>query len=888
MSSAHVGNPAVEGANRRAGETPVRRGLSFSTRVKLRSHLGLEAAEQREAGLTQQEAGYAAQRALGNAAIVKEEVREMWSWTSLERLGQDLRYALRILRRNPGFTAVAVLSLALGIGANALVFSVINSLLIRPLPVENPKQLAFLQGKTFTSFSFPVYRDVRDRNQTFSGLIGYRLAPMELESSSGATRIWGLLATGNYFDVLGVRPFLGRFFHQPDDLHPNASPYAVLSYNAWRSRFGGDPAIVGKSIRINRLAYTVLGVAPPAFHGAERWYWPEVWVPMMMEPQIEHYSGTGWLENRNTSDTWVLGRLKFGVSKEAAAADLNTIAAELAREYPISDEGLLFKLTKPGLAGDYFGAPARSFTFGVLGLAALVLLAACANLASLLTARSADRQREIAIRLSIGANRARVVRQVLTETLFLSLAGGGAGYALAFVLSQALTRWRAPMDFPVQFDVNPDWRVFAFAFAVSILAGALFGVAPAWRASRTDANAVLKGASASWTRRRLALRDVLVVLQVALCFVLVAACLISLRGLQQALKMRLGFEPEGVSVVAYDLGLAGYSDGKGPAFQQRVLETVEQLPGVRFAAYSNSVPLSIDQSHTGVSPADEASRPSHAISATFYQVSPGFFETMGTKLLAGRDFSWHDDAKSPRVAIVNVAFARRVLHSENAVGKRFRHGGELLEIVGEVEDGKYESLTESQVLAVFWPILQSYNATTTLEVRSSAPAAQMVAETRRAVQRLDPNLPLYGTGSLNQMLGFAFFPTHAAAVALSAFGVLAIMLAVTGIHGLVSYAVARRVREIGIRVAVGARPAQVLRLVLGRTLALVTIGSAIGLALALAAGEVLASVVYGASARDPVILTGVAITIVLLGGLSSWAPTRRALRIDPMAALRCE
>jgi predicted permease len=858
---------------------------------ELRGYLDPAVKERMRAGMSQEEARRATKIEMGSMEMVKEEIRSAGWEAMVETLWRDLRYALRMLRRNPGFATVAVLSLALGIGANALVFSVVNALLLRPLPVERPDQLVFIENRSFTSQSFPNYRDIRDRNKTFAGLVGYRLAPMELESATGATRIWGLLATGNYFDLLGVHPLMGRFFHQSEDLHPGASPYAVLSYNAWRGRFGGDSAIVGKTVRIHRLPYTVLGVAPPDFHGVELWYWPEVWVPMMMEPQIENYSGTGWLDDRATWDTWVLGRLKPGTSWVQALANLNTIAAELAREYPNNNAGLQFKLAKPGLVGDYIGGPAKAFTLGVLGLAALVLLAACANLASLLTARAADRQREMAIRLSIGAKGGRVVRQVLTETLVLSLAGGAAGYSLAFLLSQALSRWRAPMDFPVQFDVHADWRVFLFAFAVSVVAAALFGSAPAWRASKTDANAVLKGAGTSWGRRRLAFRDVLVALQVALCFVLVAACLISLRGLQHAMKMRLGFEPEGVSVVGFDLGLAGYSEERGRAFQRRVLEAAQQLPGVRSAAYSNSVPLSIDQSTTTVFPGDKpALRPTDGTGVNYYQVSPGYFETMGTKLLAGRDFTWHDDAKSPPVAIINMAFGRQVLRSENAVGKRFRSGlnGPLTEVVGVVEDGKYVSLTESQQPALFWPILQSHNSTTTLEVRSSLPATLVVDEVRQTMARLDPELPLYGTGSLDQMLGFAFFPTHAAAIALSAFGVLAIMLAVTGIHGLVSYAVARRVREIGIRMAVGASPFQVLRLVLGRILALVVIGSAIGLVLALATGQVLASVVYGASPRDPLILAAVLATIVLLGLFSSWAPTRRALRIDPMAALRYE
>lgn len=459
------------------------------------------------------------------------------------------------------------------------------------------------------------------------------------------------------------------------------------------------------------------------------------------------------------------------------------------------------------------------------------------------------------------------------------------------LLSGLLSAWRAPMDFPVQFNVNPDWRVFVFAFSVSIVAGSLFGSAPAWQASRTDANAVLKGGQISLGRRRLAFREVLVVVQVALCFVLVSGCLVSLRGLQQAFGMRLGLNPRGVSVVAFDLGLAGYSEEQGRNFQRRALDALEQLPGVGSAAYANSLPLSIDQSHNRVYPGDLPSpRPSDGRSATYYQVSPGFFRTMGTALLAGRDFDWHDGRTSPLVAIVNVAFAQRILHMQNAVGKNFRIGlkGPLVEVIGVAEDGNYESLTESRRLVIFKSILQSYNSTTTLIVRSSLPGAQMVREMRHAMGQLDPQLPVYGAGSLEQMLGFAFFPTRAAAIALSAFGVLAIVLAATGIHGLVSYAVARRVHEIGIRMALGARTSHVLRVVLGKMMALLVAGSAIGLVLALAAGQVLASIVYGASPRDPLVLAGVSGTIVVLGLLSSWAPTFRALRIQPMVALRYE
>jgi predicted permease len=860
---------------------------------ELREFVEMAVEEKVKQGISRGEALRAVRLERGGLEVTKEIVRTAGWESFVETCWRDVRFAARVLRKSPTFTAVSIITLALGIGANTTVFGVLNSLVLRPLPVERPGELVFLENGRFgPGHSFPNYRDLRDRNHTFAGLVGYRIAPMEMETDTGAQRIWGYLATGNYFDVLGVRPALGRFFTPAEDQHPGASPYAVLSYSAWHARFGGDPGIVGRTIRLNRVPYTVLGVAPRDFHGTELFYWPEVWVPMMMEPRIE---SNPWLDNRNDWNTWIIGRLKPNISAGQAEGDLNAIAAEMAREYPDVNAGLQLKLAKPGLVGNLIGGPAKAFALGVLALAALVLLAACTNLASMFTARATDRERELAVRLAIGAGRGRVVQQVLTEVLLLTFAGGAVGYVLAWFLSQALSHWRAPMDFPVQFNVSPDWRVFLFALAGAVIAGALFGSAPAWRASKVDPNAALRGSAGVWRRRRLAFRDVLVMTQVALCFVLVSASFLSLRGLQQALEMNLGFQPEHVATAAFDLGLAGYSDEQGQAFQQRALQAIQQLPGVQSAAYSNSVPLSIDQSHTTVYAGDrtDVPPPSERISVAYYQVSPEFFVTMGTKLLAGREFTWHDDTKSQQVAIVNLAFAKRVLQVENAgeaIGKRF-HGfgaGPFTEVVGVTEDGKYGSLTESQEPAAFWPIRQFYNSTTTLEVKSALPATEMVGQMRQAIAGLDAELPLYGAGSLEQMLGFAFFPTRAAAVALSAFGVLAILLAATGINGLVAYAVSRRTHEIGVRMAMGARPVEVLRLVLGKMAALLLVGSLAGLMLALAAGQVIASIVYETEPHDPLVLICAWVGIALLGLGASWAPARRAMRVDPIIALRYE
>jgi predicted permease len=592
---------------------------------ELSAYLEMEAAEKMKQGMSRKEALRAVRLERGSLEVTKEVVRSAGWESFVETLWQDLRFAIRMLRKSPGFSLSAILTLALGIGANTVVFSVVNALLLRPLPVERPSELTFLENEHYgPSQSYPDYKEIRDRNRTFTGLAGYRITPMDLGTNAGADRVWGYLATGNYFDVLGVKPALGRVFHQSDDQQPGASPYVVLSYSTWQSRFGSDPAIVGKTIRINRQPYSVLGVAPSDFHGTEFFYLPELWVPMMMQAQIE--GGNSWIGDRNTWNMFVIGRLKPRVSGAQAEADLNSIAAELVREYPAENDGLRFRLAKPGLIGNWLGGPARTFALGVLALASLVLLAACTNLASMLAARATDRRRELAIRLAIGAGRGRVVRQVLIETLTLSLVGGGSGYMLATTLSQALSHYRAPMDFPVQLNVNPDWRVFLFALVASIAASGLCGCVPAWRASRTDPNAVLKGSPSNRGTTHLSFRDVLVVVQVALCFVLVAACLLSLRGLQQAFKLNLGFEPQHVSVVGFDLGLPGYSEERGRAFQQQVLETIQQLPGVELASYSNSVPLSIDQSQTRVFPADKPDlRPTDRVDVTRYQISPGFF-----------------------------------------------------------------------------------------------------------------------------------------------------------------------------------------------------------------------------------------------------------------------
>jgi len=803
-----------------------------------------------------------------------------------------VRFAARLCRRSPGFALAAILSLALAIGANTLIFNIVNRLIVAPLPVAFPEQLVFVQSSLAgsQSHSFPNYRDFRDRNRTLAGLVGYRIAPMHLDARGGATRVWGYLATGNYFEVLGVQPAAGRFFTQDDDRQPGSAAVAVLSYDTWQRRFLGDQAIVGTTIRINQLPYTVVGVAPRGFHGTEIFYRPEIRVPMMMQAQIE--VGNSWLDARQSHNVWVVGRLRAGVTPAQAEADLNAIAADLRRDFPGPNRNLAVTLAQPGLVGDLLRAPVRAFTFGVFLLAGLVLLAGCTNLASILLAHGADRQREMALRVSIGAGPRRLVQQLLTESVLLSLIGGLAGAALAAVASRALSAWRAPLDFPVQLDVQADGWVLLFAIGVAMVAGVGVGLAPARQASRVDPNAALKGTDGvRLSGRRWALRDALVVLQVALCFILVFACVVALRGLQQTFTMPLGFDPRGVAVAGIDLGLAGYAEEQGRAFQQRARESLSGLPGVEAVAYANSLPLSADQSATTVSPEFEPRSATAGIrGVASYQVSPGFLRVLGVRQLAGRDFEMRDRRDAPLVAIVNETFARRVLQTTDAVGKSFRYGqsAQLVEVVGIVEDGKYTTLTEAPRPVVFQPILQRYNSTTMLVVRSRLPEEQMAGEMRRAIAALDPTLPVHGAGSLQQFLRFAWFPSRAAAIALTAFGILAVLLAATGIYGLVAYAVARREREIGIRLAVGASRFDVVRLILSRVLVAVGAGAALGSVMALATGPVLARVVYQASPRDPGVILAVFLILIAIGVGACWAPLRRSLRVDPMKAVRSE
>ncbi|HTA85904.1 MAG TPA: ADOP family duplicated permease, partial [Silvibacterium sp.] len=663
----------------------------------------------------------------------------------------------------------------------------------------------------------------------------------------------------------------------------------VLSYGYWQSHFGGDPQIVGRTVQINRHPLTVIGVAPERFRGTELFFSSALWVPMVNENQIE---GWNFLDERGDHTIFVIGRLKPGVSITAAESDLNVISSHLATQYPNTDQGVQMRLVRPGLIGDTLGRPVRAFLGGVMLLAALILLATCANLGSLFAARAADRSREMAIRLALGSTRGRILRQLLTEAVVIALLGGVLGVQGAAMLLRWLSGWQVIPNSPIQVPVNPDATTYAVALLLSLVSGVLFGITPVRQVLHSDAYQLVKaGTSAARVWRRLTLRDMLLVVQIAVCAVLVTSSLVAVRGLVHSLHSDFGFSPEGAMLARFNLHTAGYDDAKTEQFQREALDAIKRIPGVYNAGYINHPPLSVSVSDTLVYANGTTDfRPlNSAADAMFYKISPGYFSAARTALLAGRDFTWHDDAKTPRVAVVNERFARKVFGSiENAVGGYFMKGDKSrLEVVGVVQDGMYRTLTEEQQPAMFLPILQDTSDETTLVVRANRSTTQMAAALQKTLVSLDPGLPVR-IETWPDAMDTALFAARAATVALGVMGMLGAMLAVTGIFGMASYTVSKRMRELGIRVALGARRGEVLQAALGRSVKLLCAGSIAGLSLGMAASKVLASVVYEATPRDPLVVCGVVVAMILLGTIAAWLPARRAASVDPAILLREE
>jgi predicted permease len=859
--------------------------------------LALDAEERILSGDTPREAKLAARRDFGNVGLLKEDVREMWGWASLERLGRDVRYGWRSLRRSPLFAGMAVLSLALGIGANASIFSVINAILFRPLPgVERASELVSLNeslggNNPLPLISYPNYLDFRDRNSVLTGLAGIGFVTASVGPKGNCQRMWAITVSGNYFELLGVKPQAGRLLQPEDDKVRGGHPVMVLSYTGWQKRFGGDPNIIGAKFLVNGREFTVLGVTPKGFIGTELFVSPDVFLSIAMQQELQ--GGSGELDRRSNRGFFAVGRLKPGVTMAQAESALDSIGRQLAQVYPQDDGGMKVTLTPPGLLGAFLRNPIIGFVAVMFGVSCLVLLVACVNLASMLLARAGDKRKETAIRLALGAGRGVLIRQLLTENLMVALAGGLSGALLAVWITSALTAWHPPVDVPLVVNANVDLRVFLFALLVSSFTALLFGLLPALQSTKTDLVPALKNEAITGRYRYWHLRDYMVAAQVCLSVLLLFCSVLVVKSLQRSLDAPIGFQPRGVATVSLDLNMQGYDEPRGRGFQKRVLDKVRQLPGVESAALADNIPLTLTVPWGPVyvegKPAPK--RASDVPNAYFFAVSPDYFHTVQTRLISGREFDSRDQQGGQRVAIVASSFASELLDGSNPLGRRFSTSPteKPIEIVGVVETGKYYNLNERNTTAFWTPLEAGYKPKVSLVVRTRmTPPESLVPSIRAAVREIDPSVALFSTGSMEDQLAWTFFAPRMAAIMLSAFGVLALVLAATGIYGVMAYAVSRRTREIGIRMAIGATQMQVLSSVARSAAILIGTGLVLGLAMALGAGRLLERILYGVTPSDPVTFAIVFAIMLGVGAAATFLPARRATRIDPMQALRQE
>jgi predicted permease len=858
---------------------------------ELQDHLERKIEENIAQGLTAWQARDAAMRAMDSLTQRKEECRDQRGVNGIDNAIRDIRYSLRVLRKSPGFTFVAVLTLALAIGANAVVFGILNALILRPMNLPQVQSLYGIDrvGASAPTQSYPDYLDLRDRNVSFDGLAAYRITEAGLDTGENPSRVFLFETSGNYFDVLRIQPYLGRFFHAWDEHGPNSAPYIVLSYGYWHTRFQDDRGVVGRVVQINKHPFTIVGVAPPEFHGTLLFASPDFFLPMVNVEQVE---GGNPLNDRG--DRWVylaLGHLKAGVTPTQAIADLNSIGSYLEKTYPKVDGHVNFGLSRPSLYGDFLGSRVRAFVTGLMLLAGLILAAACANLGSLFAARAADRTREVALRLALGASPARILRQLFTEAVLISVAGGAVGLWGSVMLLRGLSVWQPVPKYPISVPVNPDANVYGIALVLALVSGILFGMVPVRQVLRTDPYQIVKSGSTGTVGRRITVRDLLLVAQIALCAVLVTSSMVAVRGLVRSLHSNFGFEPRNALLVNTVLGMAGYHGDQVPAMQRRMIDATEKIPGVESVGLIDWLPLGGAWNESPVFTDETADmRPPNAVATPFlFSISPDYFRAAGATLLAGRTFTWHDDKNAPRVAVVNREFARKIFGSPTkAIGRSYKmQDGMRIQVVGIVENGKYRYLTEDPQPAMFFPMLESPSTGTSLVVRSNGDSQQLAAAIRSTLRELDSGLPSY-IETWNKQLDLAMFPSRVATVSLGVLGVLGAMLSVTGIFGMAAYSVSKRLKELGIRLALGAQPKEVLQAALGRAVKLLVVGSAAGLLLGILAARVLGHIVYQATPRDPLVLAGVVLSMLLLGLLATWIPAQRALGLDPLTLLREE
>jgi predicted permease len=814
----------------------------------------------------------------------------------LGTLLQDLRYGFRVLWNSPGYSLVAISTLALGIGANTTIFSWINSTLLNPVPgLSAPSQVVALSlGQDVQNpfpFSYPDYRAMCDGKQSFSGIAAYNFLPMSLTGKGKPERVWGTVASANYFDVLGVRPMLGRGFLPAEDEKPDGAPVAVISYRMWQTHFGGDPQILGRSMDINQHPYTIVGVTPAIFQGSQTGLRLDLWVPIMMQSQVMPQGDL--LNDHHYFWLFSLARLKPGVSVGQAQQELTARIQQVAKDYPEEHKGHNTVSISP-----LWRAPFSSNAFFslllpmLMAIAGVVLLLACANVANLMLVRSAARRREIAIRISLGGSRWRLVRQLLVESLLLALAGGVVALLITFWTAGAMARFIPPMDFPVALDIHADRTVLFATLAISLLTGLIFGILPALRASGDAPVSVLKEESGSTSggTRKARLASILVVAQVALSLLLLICAGLFIRSFVTAQRINLGFNSHGVLITSYDLFQAGYTPQAGAEFDRQLVARLRSRPGVQSVALSSRVPLGFGGGSTSLKIQGYVEQPNEVMEVPFAIVTPNFLQTVQTQMVSGRDFTLDDSQKTERVALVNEYFVTRYWPGQEALGKQVHSDltNEWFTVVGVVKQSKVNTLSEAPTPEVYLPLYQVYNATVVVFARVSGDPMSYASSVQNTIHELNPDLVLYDVTSLESREQIATFVQRLAGTFVGGFGLLALALAAIGIYGVTSYTTRQRTHEIGIRMALGAVRPDILKLVIGQGLLLTLMGVALGIAAAFALTRFLSSQLPGVSSTDALTFSGVALVLCAVTLVACYIPARRATRVDPIVALRHE
>ena len=810
----------------------------------------------------------------------------------MRALVQEFRYGVRALLKSPGFTIIAILTLALGIGANSTIFSWINSTLLDPIPgVAHANQYVELTAGPAgddAPISYPDYLDLREHNHSLSSLMTYALWSMDMAGDTKPERVWGMFASENFFDALGVHPILGRGFLPVDGTKSGGAPVVVISYRLWQTHFGGDSSIIGRTVQINKRPYSIVGVTPAVFQGPQSGLRTDMWLPVMMVQQFATGSDD-FLKNRGAHWLMTIGHLKPDVTREQAQAEMNILYGQIGKQFPNSHKDrnsvTLHPLWRAPFGANYY---LQTILFLLMAISGVVLLLACANVANLLLVRGVGRRREMAIRLSVGATRWRLVRHLLAESLLLALSGGGVAMLLTLWSAGTLADFVPHTEIPISMSVHADRTVLFATFIISPLTGVIFGILPALRTSNLAPAAVLKeeSGSASGGRRKARLSSILVVAQIAMSLLLLVCAGLFIRSFRLAEKFNPGFNPHNVLLDWYDLGGVGYEQKSGTEFHRQVLAKLQVLPGMQSVALAHWIPLGFTRSWTTVDAEGYVPRPQESMDIDDVLVSPNYLQTMQIPLVAGREFSLSDTDASQLVAIVNQEFARRYWPNEDPLGKRLRADGKWFTVVGVAHNSDTESLNQKPKPFLYLPLFQDYSSYVAIHARVAGNPLAYVSAVQNAIHELDADLPLFDLMTLDSRIELNSTDDRIGGVFVGAFGVIALVLAAVGVYGVLAYTTRQRTHELGIRIALGAEPRDVFGLVLRQGAILAVSGIAIGLAASFALTRGLSSTLFGVSATDPLTFTAVAILLLFVALLACYLPARRAMRTDPLAALR--